>query len=500
MKFLLIGIVGTVCAVACGNPAASQPTASSADPSAETQAASYSRINSRVFQRLEKQYQSLDRHIQGRTTRMLQKMEAEELALDHEASIRDSVRARTVFGNVQEQYDRLRSQIQSPPGSNLFPLKEYYSKIDSMQTLLRYLSLNYAKLPAFNPVKLLAIQNAASSLLRLQSTLQQAAGAATFVQQREQQLKGQLGQLSIARNLLGVNKAAFYLQQQVAEYKDMLQDRTKLEDAVLRKLRDDPRFQSFMQKSSYAAQLFHLPDNYGSTEGLAGLQTKAQVQELISRQVSPPSAGSGTGLATDPAQYLQDKAIAAQGQIDALKQRLSSLGRSSGSGDMTIPDFKPNNQRTKTFLQRLTFGFSLQTQPSTTLLPATANLAFTAGYKLSGNFIAGVGAGYRLGVGNGINHIAFSNQGVNLRSYLEWRAKGNWWLTGGAEYNYMQAFTKWGSLLKPDVWQKSALIGLEKKYRIGKNRLSNVQLLFDALYNQHVPNSQPVVFRTGLEF
>lgn len=468
------------------------------DSVSNAMAASYSRISEKTFKHLSKEYESLNNYVQGRTTRLLQKMQQQETSLEQEVSIRDSVKAKTIFGTIQQKYGQIRSQLQSPPGGNPFPLKEYYSGIDSLQTALRFLSVSNTKFPGFSSDKIKAIQAAATSLLHLQATLQQANNAGTFVAQREQQLKDQLGRLNLTKSLLGVNKAAFYLQQQLAEYKDMLQDRTKLEAAILGKLRDDPRFQAFMQKNSYAAQLFHLPDNYGSVASLPGLQTKAQIQELIGKQISPSS--SGAGPATDPSQYLQGKADAAQGQINSLKQKLSLLGRSGGSGDMTMPDFKPNSQRTKTFLQRLTFGFSLQTQPTTPLLPATANMALTMGYKFNGRLTAGVGAGYLLGVGNGISHIALSNQGVNLRSYLEWKAKGNWWLTGGAEYNYMQAFTEWKSLLAPDIWQKSALIGIEKKYRISKNRQANVQLLFDALYNQHSPNSQPVIFRTGLEF
>jgi len=176
------------------------------------------------------------------------------------------------------------------------------------------------------------------------------------------------------------------------------------------------------------------------------------------------------------------------------------LGNIGGSGDLTMPDFKPNGEKTKTFLRRLSFGLSIQTQPSTALLPATANLALTAGYKIRTNIIVGLGAGYRLGVGNGVDHIAFSSQGVNLRSFFEVKAKGSWWITGGAEYNYMQAFTSWQSLVRPDIWQKSALMGVEKKYRLGRARTGNLQLLFDAFYNQNVPRSQPLVFRTGMEF
>ncbi len=108
-----------------------------------------------------------------------------------------------------------------------------------------------------------------------------------------------------------------------------------------------PAFTQFMKQNSELASLFRLPDNYGTPASLAGLQTRAQVQSQIQGQLA--SAGPNAQ------QYSQQNLQAAQSQLNALKDKMNKLGN-NGGGDMDMPDFKPNNQRTKSFWQRLEYG------------------------------------------------------------------------------------------------------------------------------------------------
>jgi hypothetical protein len=142
----------------------------------------------------------------------------------------------------------------------------------------------------------------------------------------------------------------------------------------------------------------------------------------------------------------------------------------------------------------------LQIQKSNILLPTTANIGLKLGYKLSDKAVIGLGASYLMGMGNGINQIRLSNQGVGLQSYIDIRMKGSIWLSGGIEGNYLQGFSRIDQLRMLNAWQQSALIGLTKKYKISSKYQGNLQLLFDALYRQHVPASQPILFRTGIGF
>src|SRR5438445_4030417 len=125
-----------------------------------------------------------------------------------------------------------------------------------------------------------------------------------------------------------------------------------------------------------------------------------------------------------------------------MKARLTRSGVTSGGNSaMTMPDFTPNSQHNRTFFQRLRMGFNIQSSSSTSLLPAISSLGLSAGYMLNDKMVVGVGSAWQLGVGNGLDHFQFSNQGVSLRSFMDLRMKGSFWLTGGGEYTYMQTFS-----------------------------------------------------------
>ncbi|MFX6118730.1 hypothetical protein ABTE85_20945, partial [Acinetobacter baumannii] len=89
---------------------------------------------------------------------------------------------------------------------------------------------------------------------------------------------------------------------------------------------------------SQLAQLFRLPDNYSTPQALAGLQTRASIDQLIQQRL-------GTGLGTNAAggsNYLQQQIQQAQGQLSQLKDKLNQF-TNAPSGDGGMPQgFKPN--------------------------------------------------------------------------------------------------------------------------------------------------------------
>ena len=128
----------------------------------------------------------------------------------------------------------------------------------------------------------------------------------------------------------------------------MLKEPDKIEQKALSILRNVPAFQKFWQKNSCLAQLFPTPANYGTLQALNGLQTNIQVQAMAAQQLGASATASG-----NPTQYLQQQMSHAQSFLNGLKEKVTSLGGTSGTGDMEIPDFQPNSQHTKKFLKRL---------------------------------------------------------------------------------------------------------------------------------------------------
>ena len=119
-----------------------------------------------------------------------------------------------------------------------------------MATALRFLRQSH--LPSG---KLQQVQAAGSRLQQLQGTLQQATDIRQFIGEREQQLKTQLSGAGFTKQLLGINKESYYYQQQLAGYKDLLNNRDKLKEQVLSQLSRQRAFQDFMQQHSYLSRL-----------------------------------------------------------------------------------------------------------------------------------------------------------------------------------------------------------------------------------------------------
>ncbi len=298
-------------------------------------------------------------------------------------------------------------------------------------------------------------------------------------------------------------------QQQLNEYKEMLHDQQKLEQKVLSVVSGTAVFKDFMSRNSQLAQLFPVPAGNGTAQALVGLQTQSSVQQLLQNQLggnaTSAAAQAGQG-SSGAAGYLQQQVLTAQDQLDQLKNKANQLG--GGSGTIDMPDGTPaNTQHTRSFLKRIELGFNIQSQKTNYLLPATSDIALTAGYILSKISTVGVGFSYKIGYGSSLSAISLSNQGLSVRSYGEIKLKGkaDLWVTAGYEQNWLPQLATildsanvhvsgWGP-----GWQESGLIGLTKKYKIGK-KTGNFQLLWDFLSYSQIPRGTALKFRIGYTF
>ena len=62
----------------------------------------------------------------------------------------------------------------------------------------------------------------------------------------------------------------------------------------------------------------------------------------------------------------------------------------------------------------------------------------------------------------------------------------------------MRSFNRISELmnLPMNAWKQSGLIGLSKKYKLGRKK-GTIQVLYDFLHYSNQINTQPVIFRTG---
>jgi hypothetical protein len=453
-------------------------------------------IPAKFYSKVQKKYASLDKHLSRRSLKYLQKIQKQENRIRRKLSAVDSL-SKITNEAVAKKYESFihgfKKKKKTPGRVNL---NEYNSYIDTLTTSLSFLKKWGSDGQAALPLE---------KLNELKDKFNQSANVMKFITERKHQVQQLLAHYtkvpaSLRREYEKLNKTAYYYKAQVKQYKEMLKDPKKIEQKALSVLNQMPFFQQFMKENSQLASLFGLPGNYGTAASLAGLQTRASVQGMIQQRI----AAGGPNAMAQVQQNLQN----AQAQLSQLKDKLlKSSGLQGISGEMDMPNFKPNSQKTKPFLKRLEYGFNVQFSKSNSLLPSTGDMAGTIGYKIDDKSEAGVGVSYKVGLGTW-QHIQISSQGIGLRSYLDWKAPfgskgkmfGNLYLTGGYEMNYNSAFKNIEQLKNYNAWQTSALIGLSKKYQVSKKLKGNMQLLYDFLAYRHTPVSQPFLFRVGYNF
>lgn len=393
----------------------------------------------------------------------------------------DSVAAGNIFSKSIDSLGSLKSGLKNKVAGKL-PLGNSY--LDTLGNSLKFLE-GKSEILGTSREKLAGVTGSIESL---QGKLQQADQIKAYIREHKRQLKEQLSQYTgFTKDLQRINKEAYYYGQQISEYKTLLKDKKKAEAKAMELLKKMPAYNDFIRRNSQLASLFNLGASGNNTaQSLEGLQTRTQVEQLIQQRLgNDPAARQAVGQQMDQART----------QLNELKSRFPDL---DNAGDM--PDFKPNPMKTKSFIQRLEFGGNIQFQKSNRYFPTTSDIAGQVGYKFHKNGTAGVGVSYKLGMGTGWNNISISHQGVGLRSFVDWKLKGTFFVNGGFEQNYVSTIVHADQLKDWSGWQGSALLGISKKYKVSAKLKGNIMVLYDFLAKRNTPATSPVKLRIGYNF
>ena len=447
-----------------------------------------SQIQSKYFETISKKADDLSDKLDKRARKALAQTQKQELKLQKKLARIDSLAANNVFTNAESKYKQLEEKLKDSK-----TLSQYIPHLDTLTTSLKFLEQNQELLANIKDAKK-KLDETSSKLKELQTRLQNAEDIKQFLKERREYLKQQLEKFGFAKDLKKINKEVYYYSQQVNEYKETLKDSKKIEKKAIELLSKTKLFQDFIKKNSMLASLFRMsvdnPNDPAYLASLAGLQTRSQVNSLIQNQI----VAGGPGAQQQFSQNLQQ----AQSQLQQLKDKINKWGK--GSSDDIMPEgFKPNDQKTKSFLQRLELGTNFQSQKATNFFPVVSDIGLSVGYKLNEKSVIGIGASYKMGWGSGWNNIRITHQGVGLRSYIDWKLKGSFYVSGGYEQNYKTAIRNIDRLRNISAWQHSGLIGISKVVSV-KSKLfkkTKVQLLWDFLSYQQLPRTQPIVFRIG---
>jgi hypothetical protein len=449
----------------------------------------------KLFSKAQNKAADLQKQLDQQTEKYLTDLAKKEARLKKKLYRQDSAKAATLYANDPEQkYVSFIQKLRNDRSNVVRSMgPEYLPYADSLHGALSFFSKN----PQLLSSPALGVQAVAAltQVSQLESKLQIADQIKQYIQQRRDQIRQCLsGEATVPPGASGIyndyNKQLYYYSQQVRQYREALNDPDKMMSTALSMLNKLPAFAAFMKNNSFLAGLFGIPANYGTAAGLDGLQTRDQVLAMIQNQI-----GSG---GPNAASALSSSLQTAQADITKLQNKLSNLG--GGSGGMDMPNFMPQQTKTKTFFQRLDYETNIQTTHAAYYFPTTTDLGLSMGYKISDKSTIGIGVSYKIGWGRDFRHINMSSQGAGLRSYVDVQAKKSFFVTGGFEYNYQPIpGIDLGTL---SSWSRSGLIGMSKivsmKTKVFKK--TKLSLLWDFLSYQQIPTTQPLVFRVGYSF
>ena len=403
----------------------------------------------------------------------------------------DSVKATRLKSGSNTKYAQLSKTLEKAPSS----FQQYIPTLDSFKTSLEFLYLSRygGKIPAeFNKAQLVT-----NKVEGLKVKFQKAEVISRFLNERKNYLKKEFHSGKFARALKKANKEAFYFHGSIQELRETLSDRKRILKKGLHEVGKSKLFRDFMSCNSQLAGLFMMPGEQSEASAALrpGLQTKALVNGLIQQQL-------GGGVQSFSVQDFPE----ARQRLHESRTQLVKLGNnlSHESFQNATEGFKLNSQRVKNFWKRLETGVNVQSQRGSAFLPVSTDVGINVGYRLNDKRVVGVGASYRIGWGENLRKISLSHQGLGLRTFIDWKLKRGFWISGGYEWNYRPALssvdliTTSGFPVSIKPWQYSGLIGITKKLEAPKGfKRARLQLYWDLLSYKQRPVTSPLVFRVG---
>lgn len=453
------------------------------------------RKTGKYFGSVQKKADEFNAKVEKHVRKSLNKLLKQERKMQRHIMKTDSFLARTLFTYSIDSLTAFRSLLQQKRGFvNKIPGGKYFARLDTLAQSLSFLA-KHESFTEYGKELQKKWGSAMDGIKDMESNLDHIRHLQDFLSARKETLKSKLKDYpQLLRGIKNMSKEAYYLGERVNELRTVFNDPSKIESAVISVLREMPAFKEFMRQHAQLAGLFPMSNiaGGGSQAGMPvvnGIPSRAAVQQAI--QASAPGMGANLNS------FIEQRTGQAQSALQQFKNELNEAG---GMGDKEMPDFKPNSQRVKSFKKRLEYGFDFQFTRSNYMLPSTGDVSLLLGYKLNDKSSVGVAGVYKFGMGHGWNDIRFSNIGVGLRSYMNWKIKGSFYVQGGGEWNYNAGFRSIEQLRNSRLWQESVVAGIVKKYRVSKKMKGNVQVLFDFLHKQHIPNTQPILFRFGCNF
>lgn len=440
-------------------------------------------------------------------TRRLQTIQQQEEKLEKHLPKEELAKALQLKDELNKKLDALAGITQAPDSLLKTMFKgQYFARFDSLETLFKF------ALPKTGDLAIL--KDAESQIQRLKAELAMLDDCEKWLANREQQWKqllsaNPLDKLQLPKAFGKWQEEALAYKMQVEHYKETIKDPQKIEIEALRLLNKLPAFREFMSKNTELARLFAPPGgSTGLPQGTAipGLQTRASLVQELQNRFGTTAMQSGGALQ----QQLQNGMDQiSQSQATSLQGILPELGLPSSFGNASVAEMTPKQQegaalKSKTFKERVEFGWNMQNAVRIQDFPAIRDVGLSLGYKMNPRSVIGIGVAYKFALGESWKDVEWTHEGVGLRSFLDWRISSagskmlqNFWITGGFEMNYWERIANNASW-KDLAWQQSGLIGLTKTIKF-KKKEGKMQVLWEFI-NPQQANAIPIYFRISQNF
>ncbi len=445
---------------------------------------SLQQIPDKYFKDTEKKIDNYTHRISSKTKKTLIKLARWETKIQRLMQKANPEVAAKLFNPEQLSFRKMLDNYQKGEETLVRNMRQYDQYTDELLTQIKFLQTKTDQVDEGRKQVIGEVEESALLLekeeLRSQ-TLQKA------INERKKQLISEaVNHLKNTKYLQKINKENYYYIETLKNYKSLLTDETKREELLKKTLFGIPAFKKFMNDNSRWGSIFGVSSANTIAQNLPGLQTRAS----LTSQLQDRLGSNGPNAIQNFQQVLQK----GQNELNALKNRLT--GVLQPAKEEGLPDFKPNNQKTKTFAQRLEYGFNIQFEKKINFYPSSTSIAFTIGYKLSDKFSTGLGLSGKIGLGQGLDKLKFTAEGLGLRSYLDWKYKKKLFLTTGYEQNLNRSIKNFSTLGKASLWNQSALIGLSKQVQGPGKRKGKIQVLYDLFASKNIPATNPIKIRT----
>ncbi len=157
-----------------------------------------------------------------KTLRCLQKQE--EKIYRKQLRSKDSLIAKAKLAEIRIKYKEQGEKLKSPSSITQANIRQYIPHLDTLQTAFKFLNQQGTTEN---------IKNALSKIESLEGKMQQAEEIRKFIGDRREQLKQQLEQLGLLKELKKFNKEVYYYSEQLKEYKTILSDPNKIEKKAI---------------------------------------------------------------------------------------------------------------------------------------------------------------------------------------------------------------------------------------------------------------------------